>query len=446
MDNTLVVSGYLRAGLVQIIVADILACIAARLVAERPHRDARVAPVSVIHSLDPVEVSRSPLEIVAYLVYIIVRSEKCAVSFDIRLVDYIKTVCVGKSYQTRVGGIVRGAYRVAVILLDEFYIFFIVVKGHDIAGLAVCVVMIDALELDNLSVECKGVALYLHCFEARDVSERHELFAVLIQCYISAVDGWDLRVPLGDIEIVECHVCKAFCLYSLSGDNLAVLFEREGDFAAVEFAFECDFDIHRPFSVCLARADIVIVYVDCRKPVEKHVAEYSVLAEHVLTFEISAGAPFVNDCEQLVRALVYKFRDVELRRIVRALAVADIHSVDIKVNARNDAEEAQNMNIVGICDFKSFAVDSGGHMLGYIRVGQVELVGAVEIDRRLVAGALPCRGDMYPVELNACRVEHFGDERDIVVIFEIPLAGENLDKVGISALVLEIDGAQLLLF
>ena len=154
----------------------------------------------------------------------------------------------------------------------------------------------------------------------------------------------------------------------------------------------------------------------------------------------------MNDCEQLVRALVYKFRNVELRRIVRALAVADIHSVDIKVNARNDAEEAQNMNIVGICDFKSFAVDSGGHMLGYIRVGQVELVGTVEIDRRLVAGALPCRGDMYPVELNACRVEHFGDERDIVVIFEIPLAGENLDKVGISALVLEIDGAQLLLF
>lgn len=154
----------------------------------------------------------------------------------------------------------------------------------------------------------------------------------------------------------------------------------------------------------------------------------------------------MNDCEQLVRALVYKFRDVELRRIVRALAVADIHSVDIKVNARNNAEEAQNMNIVGICDFKSFAVDSGGHMLGYIRVGQVELVGAVEIDRRLVAGALPCRGDMYPVKLNACRVEHFGDEGDIIVIFEIPLAGENLDKVGISALVLEIDGAQLLLF
>jgi len=48
--------------------------------------------------------------------------------------------------------------------------------------------------------------------------------------------------------------------------------------------------------------------------------------------------------------------------------------------------------------------------------------------------------------LNACRIEHFGDERDIVVIFEIPLAGENLDKVGVRALMFEIDGAQLLLF
>lgn len=109
----------------------------------------------------------------------------------------------------------------------------------------------------------------------------------------------------------------------------------------------------------------------------------------------------MNDREQLVRALVYKFRNVELRRIVRALAVADIYSVDVEVNARNNAEKAQNMNIVGICHFESLAVDSGGHMLGHVRVGQVELVGAVEIDRRFVAGALPCRGNMYLVELNA---------------------------------------------
>ena len=109
----------------------------------------------------------------------------------------------------------------------------------------------------------------------------------------------------------------------------------------------------------------------------------------------------MNDREQLVRALVYKFRNVELRRIVRALAVADIYSVDVEVNARNNAEKTQNMNIVGICHFESLAVDSGGHMLGHVRVGQVELVGAVEIDRRFVAGALPCRGNMYLVELNA---------------------------------------------
>lgn len=122
-------------------------------------------------------------------------------------------------------GIVRGAYRVAVVLFDEPDIFFIVVKGHNIARLAVRVVMIDTLELDNLPVECKGVALYLYRFEARDASERHELFAVLIQCYISVVDGRNLRVPLGDIEVAECHICKAFRLYSLSGDNPAVLFQ-----------------------------------------------------------------------------------------------------------------------------------------------------------------------------------------------------------------------------
>ena len=154
----------------------------------------------------------------------------------------------------------------------------------------------------------------------------------------------------------------------------------------------------------------------------------------------------MNDRKQLVCALVYEFRDVELRRIVRTLAVADVHSVDIEVNARDNAEEAQNMNVVGICDLKALAVDSGGHMLGHVRVGQVELVGAVEIDRRLIAGTLPGRGNLYFVKLNALRVQNLGNERDVAVIFEIPLAGENLDKVGVRALMFEIDGAKLLLF
>lgn len=154
----------------------------------------------------------------------------------------------------------------------------------------------------------------------------------------------------------------------------------------------------------------------------------------------------MNDRKQLVCALVYEFRDVELRCIVRALAVADVHSVDIEVNARDNAEEAQNMNVVGICDLKALAVDSGGHMLGQVRIGQVEFIGAVEIYRRLVAGTLPGRGNLYFVKLNALRIQNLGDERDVAVIFEIPLAGEHLDKIGIGALVFNIDGAQLFLF
>ena len=81
----------------------------------------------------------------------------------------------------RVGGIVRGAHGIAVKLFYEKDILFVVVEGNNIAGFAVCVVMIDALELDNLSVECKGVALYSHCFEARKVSQRHELLTVSVQ-------------------------------------------------------------------------------------------------------------------------------------------------------------------------------------------------------------------------------------------------------------------------
>ena len=85
-------------------------------------------------------------------------------------------------------------------------------------------------------------------------------------------------------------------------------------------------------------------------------------------------------------------------------------------------------------------------MLGQVRIGQVEFIGAVEIYRRLVAGTLPGRGNLYFVKLNALRVQNLGDERDVAVIFEIPLAGEYLDKIGIGALVFNIDGAQLFLF
>ena len=96
--DSLVVGGYFGAHFMHIVIADVLAGVAARLVAQRPHGDARMTPVTHIHSLDPVKVARSPFEVVADFVHVVVRSEARAVSLDIRLVDYVETVYVGERY------------------------------------------------------------------------------------------------------------------------------------------------------------------------------------------------------------------------------------------------------------------------------------------------------------------------------------------------------------
>ena len=82
-----------------------------------------------------------------------------AVCLDVRLVDDVETEIVGDLEEHGVGRIVRSAHRVDVVLLHQHRVFEIVERAHHIALALVCVVVVDALELDLAPVEEEDVAL-----------------------------------------------------------------------------------------------------------------------------------------------------------------------------------------------------------------------------------------------------------------------------------------------
>ena len=157
--NSLVVHGYGRK-LFEARIAVVLIAPAARLVAERPHHDAGIVLVALVHTLHSVPIKLLPCGMVADRVGgVAIFTRARAVCLDVRLVDDVKTEIVGDLEEHRVGRIVRSAHRVDVVLLHQHRVFEIVERAHHIALALVCVVVVDALELDLAPVEEEDVAL-----------------------------------------------------------------------------------------------------------------------------------------------------------------------------------------------------------------------------------------------------------------------------------------------
>ena len=194
-DNALIVDGYLRAAFMQEVVALILAGISARLVAERPHDDACAASVALIHSLDSVKVSRRPLEVMADKVNVVVRGAAAAVSFDICFIYHIEAVNVAEDKESGVGGIVRSPDGVHVERLHQLYVFLKVVEAHNIAGLIVSVVMVDALDLDGFAVDGEYILFDLNGLEADIVTKRHNLVIASVKRGVCGVEGRYFGIP-----------------------------------------------------------------------------------------------------------------------------------------------------------------------------------------------------------------------------------------------------------
>ena len=180
------------------IIADVLTFIAARLVTETPHGNARVVFVSFVHSPDSVEVMRSPLDVVAQAVRVVgaVRHGIKAVGFNVGFVNGIKAVKVAHRQKDGVGRIVRGSDGVAVIRFHQLDVGLKVVKAHRVSLCHVGIVMIDAEHLDRLSVEKEHFAVDSDILEADESPDRFDGFAVFFQQNFYFVNIRCFRRPL----------------------------------------------------------------------------------------------------------------------------------------------------------------------------------------------------------------------------------------------------------
>ena len=167
-DNALIVNGNFGVDFLEEIIADILAFVAARFVAEAPHGNAGVVLIPFIHSFDPIKIMVSPFNVIAESVGVIcaVRHGVKAVGFNIRFINGIKPVNVAHGQKYGVGRIVRGSDGVAVVFFHKAYIVFQIVKRHCIALCHMRIVMIYAQHFYRLAVKQKYFAVYSDILEA----------------------------------------------------------------------------------------------------------------------------------------------------------------------------------------------------------------------------------------------------------------------------------------
>ena len=191
------------------IIADILAFIASRFVAEAPHGNAGMVFIPLIHSSDPVKIMLSPFYIVAESVGIIcaVRHGVKAVCFNIRLINSIKTVYVAHRQEYGVGRIMRSSDGVAVIFFHQAYIGFQIVKRHCIALGHMSVVMIYTQHFYRLAVKQKYLAVYSDILEA-DIGA--DCFAYLAAVLDNNIDFINIRCfgsPFFNSERCDFRTC-----------------------------------------------------------------------------------------------------------------------------------------------------------------------------------------------------------------------------------------------
>ena len=79
----------------------------------------------------------------------------CGVS---NIVNNINTVFIAQIKENRVGRIMRSTNTVDIVLLENSYILFHILNGHNIACFWICVVMIYTKEFDVFIVESENIA------------------------------------------------------------------------------------------------------------------------------------------------------------------------------------------------------------------------------------------------------------------------------------------------
>ncbi len=240
----------------------------------------------------------------------------------------------------------RRTYGVDVVLFHEFDIFYNVFYAHYVTRALGRIVMIDSQKFYRYAVELEYVLIYAHVSESDFLSYTFDGFFAFYHFYVKKIQFRLFRVPLFDVkrsiyDRVELR-SSLFRLYSICVFYVSLsVKKRIFDLYVIKIALYFSLRLHTVSAIAdLRRNNVHIPNVDVFKLRNINVAEYSVRSEHILRLKIRSVTPLIYENNYLVLSLLQNIRNVKLRGIMAAFAVANVLSVDVDLHTRNDAEKS----------------------------------------------------------------------------------------------------------
>ena len=363
--------------------------------------------------------------------------------FNIRLIHHVDPVPVAQLEKERVRRVVGGAHAVDVELFHERDVPQQFLRRHGIAARRGAVMMVDAAELDCLPVQEIDAAPDLHRLKAVPLAyDLAHVAAHILQGQIEIVELRLLRVPLPHVEIFKAELPVSRAAGDRRDDLVPI---QEGGLHRTRRRIHRQINIQRvPHSVFLGAARVV-PDMGALRLIEQHIAEDPVVAEHVLTLQIGAVGPLVHHGHQLVAAVEDLIRQVELRRIMRALGIPHIASVEIDLDARRRPEEGDHKAALRLFHVKKSPVHAYGiigavdrpklpgrhiHPCGLVRgnPGRVifKLILLIDVKGLLIPSKLPAGRDRDPVKIDRIRIKIDRDIIHLLIVFKVPLPAQKL--------------------
>ena len=259
----------------------------------------------------------------------------------VRLGDEVDAVLVADVVPESVVRIVARAYRVDVVPLHQLRVAQHLGARHGAPVLGTRLVPVHTLELDRLAVHVEHLAHDLLLLEADAL--RADVVATLQHKRIEIRFLRAPKIGILYLEIQSC-CCTLVVSHAITSTHLLELCVVQRRTYTLRVAVGFHLHVHGCALVPLAELlrDDEICDAGLRTRPERHVAEESGEAQHVLVLHVAAIAPAEHLHGDLVLAVLQERRDVELARQLGVLGVSDFLAVDPGIECRARALEAED--------------------------------------------------------------------------------------------------------
>ena len=422
---------------------------AAGLVAQGPHQDTAV-PVELVPAIepgDPVQIPGLPAGVVGD--QIVARGQMVgpgAVGLQVVFVDDVEAQLLRQLQEQGIGGIVGGTDCVDVEGLAGPQVPLDLGGSQGVALHGGGIVVVDALELQLFPVEQEDVAPDLHGPEAEAF-----LDTAAFRLIVEIVEDGGLRVPFRHRQVLEAKLGFPVDYKRLGAAGQAVAGQGKADPGPLGGlgAHGQGVAAAAPFRLC-----VHVPKIRGLGDPQQHVPEDAVVPEHVLAFQIGPGTPAAHQGQQLVLPRMQEGRQVELRRVVGALGVADELPVGVELQTAGDAEEGDHVPSLLRPQLQKAAVDAHEVVLvlgrfppgadslieadpgenpahglegGDSRGIEGELIADVQIEGPVDAVELPAARDGHDVKAERVGIQLRGQLGGPGIEFEIPVPVQTED-------------------